>query len=96
MRCFLSNAAPDLYLRQMLTRDDFEHLTDHEKAEAVWRGTFLADREDAGHKLQLYSLDSFYVEVSYCPEENRITAFRAFTQTQQLAPYLAQVKFGSR
>lgn len=80
------------YLWAMLTLYDFNALTDTEKAEAVWAGSFLADREAAGLRLQLYSLPAFYVEVIYDAAANQITAFRAFTNKQLLAPYLAQIK----
>jgi len=80
----------------MLTLEDFNALTDNEKAEAVWQGSFLGDRQASGQMVQLYSLDNFYVEVNYCPQANAITHFRSFTDTRQLVPYLAQIKFNSR
>ncbi|HJP62604.1 MAG TPA: hypothetical protein VJ844_04140 [Mucilaginibacter sp.] len=80
----------------MLTLYDFQTLNDNEKAEAVWQGSFLGDRQENGQMIQLYSLASFYVEVSYSPTDNRITGFEAFTNTQRLVPYLAQIKFSSR
>lgn len=76
----------------MLTLDDFNTLTDYEKAEAVWSGSFLADREEDDLRAQLYSLPVFYVEVVYDAIGNEIVAFRAFTNKQLLAPYLAQIK----
>lgn len=77
----------------MLTIQDFNLFTDTEKAGAVWQGTFLGDRPGGGQIMQLYSLGSFYVEVTYSPGANRISDFRAFTNTQLLAPYLAQHRF---
>jgi len=72
----------------VLTLDDFNTLTENEKAEAVWSGSFLADREAAGLRLQLYSLPGFYVEVVYDTVANKITGFHAFTNKQLLANYL--------
>ncbi|MBK0379270.1 hypothetical protein [Mucilaginibacter segetis] len=72
----------------MFTLYDFNALSEQEKAEAVWRGSFLADREAAGLKVQLYRLDSFYVEVFYDPAANTILRFRAFTSNNLLVPYL--------
>jgi hypothetical protein len=63
------------------------------KAEAVWRGTFLADRRVGGLIVQLYSLPGCYVELFYDPAANEITTFQAFTNKQLLVPYLAQIKF---
>jgi hypothetical protein len=76
-----------------MTLLEFNRLSTTEKGEAVWRGTFLADREADGLKIQLYSLEGFYAEVFYDPIANRITEFRSFTSRQQLVPYLAQIKF---
>jgi hypothetical protein len=44
----------------------------------------------------VYSIDSFYVEVVYDDRAGKILRFRAFSSTQQLAPYLAHVKFNLR
>jgi len=77
----------------MLTLYDFNGLTDNEKAEAVWKGTFLADREEDGLAVQLYSFPAFYVEVFYEKQNNQISRFRAFTSNSLLVPYLAQIKF---
>ena len=77
----------------MLTLYDFNALTDDEKAEAVWEGTFLADRQADGSTVQLYGLDNFYVEVFYDQSANKISAFQAFTSNKYLVPYLAQIKF---
>jgi hypothetical protein len=43
----------------MLTLYDFSTLTETQKAEAVWQGSFLADREENGLMGQLYALSSF-------------------------------------
>ena len=77
----------------MLTLYDFNALTEHEKAEAVWQGNFLADRQADGLIAQLYSVDSFYVEVFYDQQANNISHFQAFTSRKFLAPYLAQIRF---
>lgn len=81
------------YLWAMLTLYDFNGLTANEKANAVWQGTFLADREENGLTVQLYSVSSFYVEVFYDPLANKILRFRSFTTKHLLVPYLAHIKF---
>lgn len=43
--------------------------------------------------MQLYAVDSFYVEVTYDPSANQILAFRSFNARHLLTPYLAQIKF---
>ncbi|MFD0767156.1 hypothetical protein ACFQZI_20040 [Mucilaginibacter lutimaris] len=76
-----------------MTLLEFNALNMTEKAEAVWRGTFLADRQADGLLVQLYSLPGCYVELFYDQAANQITGFEAFTNKQLLAPYLAQMKF---
>ena len=76
-----------------MTPPEFESLDLTEKAEAVWRGTFLGDREEGGLRIQLYSLGSCYVEAVYDPAANKIMDFRAFTSHHLLVPYLAQIRF---
>lgn len=77
----------------MLTVFDFNELTFNEKAEAVWKGSYLADREEEGRTVQLYSLGAFYVELFYDPSANEIAGFHAFTSRNLLVPYLAQNKY---
>ncbi|QXV63654.1 hypothetical protein INP83_11060 [Mucilaginibacter sp. 21P] len=76
-----------------MTQLEFNALDLPEKAEAVWLGTFLADREAEGMVVQLYALTGFYVEVYYDRKTNKIADLRSFTATQQLAPYLSQINF---
>jgi hypothetical protein len=77
----------------MLTLYDFNGFTEDEKANAVWQGSFLADREENGLTVQLYAVSSFYVEVYYDPIANKILKFRSFTSKNLLVPYLAHIKF---
>jgi hypothetical protein len=77
----------------VMTLYEFNALNLNEKAAAVWRGTYLAERSLNGLIVQLYSLPGCYVEVFYEPAANQITGFEAFTNKQLLAPYLAQSKF---
>ncbi|TSJ38912.1 hypothetical protein FO440_20660 [Mucilaginibacter corticis] len=77
----------------MLTFYDFNALSDAEKADAVWQGTFLADREENGLAVQLYTVNSFYVEVFYDQLENKLVRFHAFSSKNFLVPYLAHIKF---
>lgn len=76
-----------------MTLYEFNVLDDNAKADAIWAGSFLADREENGLMLQLYAIDSFYAEVTYDPAANKILTFRSFNAKHLLAPYLAQIKF---
>lgn len=77
----------------MMTLYEFNGLELNEKAEAVWRGTFLAERTAGELIIQLYFLSGCYVEVYYDQAANQITGFEAFTNKQLLAPYLALNQF---
>lgn len=57
------------------------------------RGNFLAAREESGIIVQMYSIGNFYAEVTYGPLANKILRYRVFEGTQQLAPYLAHIRF---
>ncbi len=46
-----------------MTLYDFIALDEMEQAEAVWNGVFIADRKDQEHRILLYQVNSFYVEV---------------------------------
>jgi hypothetical protein len=48
-----------------MTLYQFKAMDEMEQAEAVWDGVFIADREDEEHKILLYQIDAFYVEVYY-------------------------------
>ena len=66
-------------------------LDEMEQMEAIWNGVHLANRDDAEHKILLYQIDSFYVEVFYHKEYNVIRRIRSFSNTGPLEPYLAQI-----
>ena len=74
-----------------MTLYQFIALDEMEQAEAVWEGTFIADREDNEHKILLYQIDSFYVEVYYHTELNVVRKYRPFSSINQLKPYLDQI-----
>lgn len=80
----------------MISLYDFNLMDDDGKAALVWTGSFLGDREENGLRVQLYSIDNFYVEVFYDGTANKILRFRAFKSTNQLTPYLAHIKFNLR
>ena len=73
----------------MLTLYDFNEMDEYAQSEAVFRvGFYVDDRDEDGLKVQLYRLDSFYVEVYYDPKENKITRYRSFESPGQLVPYV--------
>jgi hypothetical protein len=76
-----------------MTVVEFEVLNMNAQAEATMDGTFLADREENGLMIQLFSVSDFYVERFYDPLANKILKFRAFKGNNQLTPYLAHIRF---
>jgi hypothetical protein len=74
-----------------MTLYEFNALDQMRQAEAVWDGQFIDDREDQDHKILLYQVDSFYVEVYYHKQQNAIKRFRSFCSTDQLQPYLQRI-----
>jgi hypothetical protein len=77
----------------MLSLEKFNALTQHDQAEIIWKGTYLADREENGLIVRLYSLGSFYGEVFYDAHTNKILRLKAFDTTSQIVPYLAHIRF---
>ena len=66
-------------------------LYEMQQAEAIWSGVHIADQEDQEHKILLYQIDSFYVELYYHKELNVIRRFRPFNSVDQLQPYIDQI-----
>lgn len=65
---------------------------DIEKARAlVKQGVLLAERMQGFHKLQLFQLPHFYLEVTWHRHFNVIVNVSRFTDTARLDPYLADV-----
>jgi hypothetical protein len=79
-----------------MTFNEFNSLKEDEQAAKILQGNFLADREENGLILQLYSLGCFYGEIYYDPLANKILRWRVFEGTQQVAPYLAHIRFNIR
>jgi hypothetical protein len=46
-----------------MTLYEFNALDEMEQAEAIREGAFIADRKDNEHKILLYQIDGFYIEV---------------------------------
>lgn len=74
-----------------MTNYQFNSLNDYQKADAVWDGTYLGDRQEDDCNILLFEVDSFYVEVYYHKKFNNVTRFRSFITTDLLEPYLCQV-----
>lgn len=59
-----------------MTLKEFNELDELEQQEAIWEGKLIADTEDGEHKILLYQIDSFYIEVYYHKEYNVIRKYK--------------------
>ncbi len=75
-----------------MTLYQFLALDEMEQQEAIWEGVHIADRDDGEHKILLYQIDAFYVEVFYHKEYNVIRKYLPFNSINKLAPYLKQIE----
>ena len=76
-----------------MTLEEFYDLDEMEQRETVWEnGEFLDDRmdEDGVHRVALYQIFSFYVELFYNIEYNVLSKLIAFSDTEMLDVYLQQ------
>ncbi|MEO6069067.1 MAG: hypothetical protein ABIP31_00915 [Chitinophagaceae bacterium] len=72
-----------------MTRYHFNILDENEKANTIWsKGVLIGERIDAFHKINLYQVDAFYVEVYHHTHFNVITKIQSFSSTNKLQPYL--------
>jgi len=76
-----------------MTLYEFNTLSENEKANAVWSAIFLMSRENDALKYSLYSVNDFFVEVSYDNIENKIIKFQSFRTKRLLEAYLAVINF---
>lgn len=79
-----------------ITLYEFNSLSKNEKAEALCEyGIYLLERPDRVHRIVLYQVHNFYVEVKYDILKNNIAEFQLFTHTKLLDPYLNQIDISS-
>ncbi len=73
----------------MLTLYQYNILPTKERATILWEEGVCLDlfRVEAGFKIILYALFSFYVEVWYDKDYNRIIKLRTFSSTGPLDAY---------
>ena len=75
-----------------LTLYEFNSFTKNEKVKALCNhGAYLSERTVETLRIVLYQLSSFYVEVKYDTESNKIVEFQVFINTIMLEPYLEQI-----
>ena len=76
-----------------MTLYEFNDLDELEQHETVWEyGVMVADSEDAEHKIILYQVFSFYVELFYHQEYNVLRRLRSFSSIECLDTYIKDFK----
>jgi hypothetical protein len=75
-----------------MTLYQYKALQEKEQAEVLWEcGVHLGERSYEDHKILLYQIEDFYVEVFYHQEQNRLVRLRSFRNVDQLRPYLERM-----
>ena len=74
-----------------MTIDQFYDLDEMERHEALWEhGVIIGDRIDNEHKIILYQVFSFYVELYYHIANNALRKLTAFDELEKLDAYILQ------
>jgi hypothetical protein len=74
-----------------VTEDQFNKLSEDSQSNIISeRGALISLRRTDEHRVLLYQIDSFYVEVYYHPTKN-VIKIKSFSGTEQLQPYLNQI-----
>ncbi|MDB5252615.1 MAG: hypothetical protein JWP27_1784 [Flaviaesturariibacter sp.] len=62
----------------------------------IWEeGTYLTERLQGFHRIMLYQVDDFYVEVTYHTHFNVILRVSRFSDTHYLEPYLQSININA-
>jgi hypothetical protein len=74
-----------------VTEEQFNQLTEDGQSNIICRkGVLISVRRTDEHRVLLYQIDGFYVEVYYHPTKN-VIKIKSFSGTEQLQPYLKQI-----
>lgn len=75
-----------------MTLYQFNALREAQQEEAVSaHGVELGQRVDEVHRITLYQIHGFYVEVYHHIQEGVIKRYRSFSSVAQLAPYIGDL-----
>lgn len=73
--------------------EEFKYMEKESKKQLLFdNGTYLCSRNEPDYLIELYQIDSFYVEVFYTNHKKTIIYLRAFSNFSDLDPYLVQIK----
>jgi hypothetical protein len=74
----------------------FNALNQHNQQKTLLsQGVYIADRTTDDSQALLFALNGFFVEVTYNKEEDEIMNVNSFENTDDLAPYLHDIKLST-
>ncbi|MBS1764466.1 MAG: hypothetical protein JSS90_05825 [Bacteroidetes bacterium] len=80
----------------MITCKEFNNLSHDEQTWYIWNGAIhLHVREVYGYRVNLFSLNGYYIELWYSIQENSIKKIKSFENSALLAPYLEDIRIDS-
>ena len=72
--------------------EEFKYLEKEQKKRLLFdNGVFLASRRETNYIIDLYQIDSFYVEAYHHEAELDVGYMRAFSSLEELSPYLHKI-----
>lgn len=75
-----------------MTLYQYKQLDNTDQACVLWnKGVYLGELSNPQHKIALYQIEGFYVEVFYDTADNVIKRLRSFSSVDQLKPYLDKI-----
>jgi hypothetical protein len=75
-----------------MTIGQYNNLEELQQAEAAWnKGVLIAEKNEPFHKIRLYQLHNFYIEVTWHMHFNVILKVKCFSDTDHLKPYLQKI-----
>ena len=79
-----------------MTMYQFNCLDEVRQIELLWSaGVLIGARQEGFHKILLYQIDGFYVEVFYQYFQGKMVKIKSFSHTDQLDPYLKSINISS-
>ena len=81
-------------IKEVPTAEKFNVLDFDEKAWHVWhQATFLMVRHNTKFRVNLYHLNSYYIQLWYDVKQNRIEKIAATPSSKVIDPYLKLIDF---
>jgi hypothetical protein len=76
--------------------EEFKYLEKETKKRLLFdNGVYLASRQESEFIIELYQIDSFYVEAYFHESDQEIGYMRAFSSIEDLIPYLSKIDISS-